>query len=100
VQIPKVQTLADIRGLITAGSTISGAVREAIDQRFGTTKAFAATYGVDRRDLSRVINGMKAPSPRITNALITAFGGTEIEWRSLLHEAGAPVPVTSVAAVG
>lgn len=87
----KVQTLADICRLVEAGSTISGAVREAIDQHVGSIKAFAEHHEIDRSDLSKTINGTKAPTPRMITAFTAVFGGTELEWRALFHRAGEPV---------
>ena len=87
----KVQSLDDIRRLVDAGSTVSGAIKEAIAQHTGNVSAFALKYGVSRPNLAKAIAGVEAPTTRTVEAFVPVFGGTELEWRVLFHQAADPL---------
>jgi hypothetical protein len=93
--MPKVQTLEDIRRLIAAGARVDGAIKEAIAQDAGSLTAFAVKHGIDRGNLSRAVNGAATPTTATLSVFTRVFGGTEIEWRQLFHEAGRPSPVAA-----
>jgi len=77
-----------VRRLIEAGASIPTAIKEAL----GASPAeIALKHGRARTNFSATINGKRAPSPGDIAALIAELGGTEMEWRELLHEAGRPV---------
>ncbi len=88
----KVQTFEDIQRVIAAGVGITTAIREAIHQVSGSASlgAFALRYGIPRAHLSKAINGTEQPTAKLVGVLMLVFGGTEAEWRTLLHEAGRP----------
>jgi hypothetical protein len=82
-----------IKKLVRAGSTIPGAIREVLSQNGLSLAAFADKHERNRQNISTVISGTRAPAPDDVKALILELGGTEIEWRELLHEAGRPTNV-------
>lgn len=82
--------MKNIKRLVEAGSTISGAIKEILSQRELSISAFAKKYERNPNNMINVIGGARAPSPGDVEALIAELGGTEIEWRELLHEAGRP----------
>lgn len=89
-----------VKNLIAAGSSIPGAIKEALSQNGLSVARFASKYGLNRVETSNVINGSVRASDRYVSALIAELGGDAFEWRVLLHRAGAPVPPEPVAAVG
>jgi hypothetical protein len=80
----------NIKRLIDGGSTISGAIKEALSQRELSISAFARKYERNENNMINVIAGARRPAPADVEALISEFGGTDIEWREMLHDAGAP----------
>lgn len=85
-----------VKRLVEAGATISGAITDVlVQQGFPTISAFANKYDRDRSTMGNVIAGRRTPSAADLDALISELGGTESEWRELLHEAGKPVPAVS-----
>ncbi len=80
-----------VKRLIEAGASISDAIVVALrNEGFPTITAFAEKYERDRSNMTHVINATRPPSDADVEALISVFGGTEIEWRELLHEAARP----------
>ena len=84
-----------VKRLIKAGASISGAVREALTQNGLTISRFADKHGRNRQNMSAVIAGSRAPTDGDVAALISELGGTEVEWKALLHEAGRPIAAVS-----
>lgn len=82
--------MENIKRLRDAGSTISGAIREVLSQKGLSISAFAKKYERNSNNMLSVIAGNRAPAKADVDALIAELGGTDIEWRELLHEAGAP----------
>lgn len=82
--------MENIKRLIDGGSTISGAIKEALSQRELSISAFARKYERNENNMINVIAGARRPAPADVEALISEFGGTDIEWREMLHDAGAP----------
>lgn len=82
--------MENIKRLIEAGSTISGAIKEVLSQKGLSISAFAKKYERNANNMINAIAGTRAPSPGDVEALIAELGGTEFEWRELLHEAGKP----------
>jgi hypothetical protein len=80
----------NIKRLIAAGSTISGAIKEVLSQKGLSVSAFAKKYERNSNNMINAIAGTRAPSPGDLEALIAELGGTDLEWRELLHEAGRP----------
>jgi hypothetical protein len=80
----------NIKRLVEAGSTISGAIKEVLAQRELSISAFAKKYARNPNNMTSAICGTRAPSPGDVDALIAELGGTDFEWRELLHEAGKP----------
>ncbi|HWL41008.1 MAG TPA: hypothetical protein VNO75_12305 [Gemmatimonadaceae bacterium] len=79
-----------IKELIRAGSSIPGAIREVLSQRGLSIAAFSDRYDRNRQNMSMVIAGNRAPAQADVDALIAELGGTDLDWRELLHEAGRP----------
>jgi hypothetical protein len=79
-----------VKRLIDAGASISGAIREALSLNGLTVSAFADKYGRNRANMTSVIAGARAPSKADLKALVAELGGSDIEWRVILHEAGRP----------
>lgn len=77
-----------VRKLIAAGSTIPGAIKEALGMSIAE---FAIKYARPRGVTGQVLLGRKTPTKKDVEALIAELGGTEQEWLELLHEAGRPV---------
>jgi hypothetical protein len=81
-----------VKRLVKAGATITGAIQDVLRQQgFPTVTAFADRYHRDRSNMTRVILGTRAPAQADVDALIAELGGTDLEWRQLLHEAGRPI---------
>lgn len=76
-----------IKKLVRAGSSIPGAIRECLPQ---SARAVALKYGRPYTNFSAVIIGKRAPTDADIAVLIAELGGTETEWRELLHEAARP----------
>jgi hypothetical protein len=83
--------MTKIKELVRAGSTISGAIREVLSQNGLSTAAFCDKYGRNRQNMSAIFGGTRAPVQADVDALIEELGGTDAEWREMLHEAGRPV---------
>lgn len=79
-----------IKKLVRAGSTIPGAIREVLSQLDLSLASFSDKHERNRQNMSMVISGSRAPAQADVDALIKEMGGTETEWRELLHEAGRP----------
>lgn len=77
-----------VRRLIKAGSSIPTAITESLGMSIAE---LAMKYNRSPANLSRVIRGKRWPTMDDVAALISELGGTEMEWRELLHEAGRPV---------
>ncbi len=85
-----------VKRLVKAGATIPGAIQDVLRQLgFPTVTAFAEKYDRDRSNMTRVIQGTRAPTQADVDALLLELGGTDAEWRELLHEAGRPSKVAS-----
>lgn len=84
-----------VKKLVTAGASIPGAIREALDQNGLSIAAFAEKYDRPRTNLTSVLNGTRAPNDDDVAALISELGGAADEWRELLHEAGRPAAKAS-----
>lgn len=82
--------MENIKRLVDAGSTISGAIKEVLSQKGLSIAAFAKKYERNPNNMNSVITGARAPATGDIEALITELGGTDIEWREILHEAGRP----------
>lgn len=82
--------MENIKRLIDAGSTISGAIKEVLSQKGLSVSEFARKYERNPNNMIAAIVGSRAPSPDDVKALIAELGGTEAEWLLLLHEAGRP----------
>jgi hypothetical protein len=80
----------NIKRLRDAGSTISGAIREVLSQKGLSISAFAKKHERNPNNMMSVIAGARAPAQADVDALIEELGGNDVEWRELLHEAGAP----------
>jgi plasmid maintenance system antidote protein VapI len=76
-----------VNNLISAGSTISGAIKEALGK---TVVQFADDHQLPRPAVSNAINGNVRASDAVVAALAKELGGTEDEWRELLWLAGKP----------
>lgn len=77
-----------VRRLITAGATIPEAIKVALKMSIAE---FSLKHGRNRVSTAAVIRGALAPNAADIAALQAELGGTEQEWRELLHEAGRPV---------
>lgn len=88
--------MKNIKRLIDAGSSITGAIKEVLSQRGLTVSAFAKNYERNPNNMISAIAGTRAPSPGDLKALMRELGGTEAEWLELLHEAGRPANVKAV----
>lgn len=82
--------MTKIKELVRAGSSIPGAIREVLSQKDLSIAAFCDKYDRNRQNMSMVIAGSRSPAPADVDALVAELGGTDIEWRQLLHEAGRP----------
>lgn len=82
--------MENIKRLIDAGSTISGAIKEVLSQRDLSVSAFAKKYERNANNMIAVVSGARAPAAADVDALIAELGGTEAEWLDLLHQAGRP----------
>jgi hypothetical protein len=82
-----------IKKLVRAGSTIPGAIREVLSQKELSLAAFCDKHERNRQNMSMIIAGGRAPAQADVDALIAELGGTDAEWRELLHEAGRPATV-------
>jgi hypothetical protein len=86
-------TVEKIKRLIKAGSTIPGAIKEVLSQNGLSVAAFAKKHERNPNNMNSVITGTRAPAAGDVEALIAELGGTDIEWRQLLHDAGRPTNV-------
>lgn len=77
-----------VKKLMAAGSSIPGAIRECLP---GSVRAIALRHGRNYNNFADAINGKRAPTDADVAALIAELGGSEREWKELLHEAGRPV---------
>jgi hypothetical protein len=82
--------MTKIKELVRAGSTIPGAIREVLSQKGLSIAAFCDKYDRNRQNMSMVFGGTRAPAQADVDALIAELGGTDVEWREMLHEAGRP----------
>jgi plasmid maintenance system antidote protein VapI len=77
-----------VRRLIKAGASISTAITESLGM---SVTEFAIKHNRPRVNMSQVVRGKRWPTADDIEALIAELGGSEMEWRELLHEAGRPV---------
>ena len=80
-----------VKQLVSAGASISGAIREMLDQNGLSISKFADKYTRNRANMTSVISGSRTPTKEDIEALVTELGGEPDEWKVLLHEAGRPV---------
>ena len=84
-----------VRRLIGAGAPISDAIKVALkNEGFETVTAFAEYYGRGIPRITQTINATRRPCDADLKALIAVLGGTDIEWRILLHEAARPKAIS------
>lgn len=81
-----------VKKLVRAGSSIPGAIRECLP---GSLRQLAMKHGRNYRNLAGAMSGKKAPTDAEVAFFIAELGGTDQEWRELLHEAGRPVARTA-----
>ena len=81
-----------VKRLIEAGSSITGAIREALGM---PTTEFADKYRLPRSSTREVLNAGRRPTDAQLDALVEELGGTREEWRVLLWEAGRPTAAAS-----
>lgn len=88
--------MVKIKELVRAGSSIPGAIREVLSQNDLSIAAFCDKYDRNRQNMSMVFGGTRGPAQGDVDALISELGGTDLEWREMLHEAGRPTSVKAV----
>lgn len=79
-----------VQRFIAAGASIPNAIKVALDQAGMSLAAFGLKYGVARSHVSRAIGGAERPGAGVLRGLVEELGGSEDQWRLLLHEAGRP----------
>jgi plasmid maintenance system antidote protein VapI len=82
------ESVDKVKKLVRAGSSIPGAIKESLGE---SIRAIALKHGRNYNNFADVVNGKRAPTDRDVAALIAELGGTEQEWKELLHEAGRPI---------
>lgn len=75
--------MVKVQALLSAGSSLSGAVRETLPTSLAD---FAERRDVPRTTLSEALNGKRAPTDTIVDALVAEIGGTADEWRALFSQ--------------
>lgn len=74
-----------VKKLVEAGVSIPTAIKESLGV---PVSEFADKHGRPRPRISNVINGNLRPTDDDLRAFIAELGGTELEWRVLLLQAG------------
>lgn len=79
--------MEQVKKLIAAGASITGAIKEALGMN---VSEFAEKYQLSRATTAHHLNATMRPTEATVNALVAELGGTPDEWRELLWLAADP----------
>jgi plasmid maintenance system antidote protein VapI len=89
-----------VKQLVSAGSSLVGAVKEALADKQLDISGLAEKRDIDRKELSAVLNLRVVPTPRVLAALSAELGGTPDEWTALWWRVASPPTAKKKAAAG
>lgn len=90
-----------VKKMVEAGTSITGAIKEALAQNgLKTVTEFAVKYSLNRSSVSNHLNATVRADVGTLDALSQELGGTPFEWAQLLWQAMKPEPEEQSAQAG